>query len=107
MKNTKMSGSIVLLAAFLIIGTVSVIGCKKQSSPSPAPAASESEAQPAAPAVAAAVEQTICPVMGGPVNKDIFVEYQGKKVYFCCPSCKADFEKNPEKYLPKLPQFKK
>lgn len=104
MKNTKMSGSIVLLAALLIIGTVSVIGCKKQSSPSPAPAASESQAQPAA---AAAVEQTICPVMGGPVNKDIFVEYQGKKVYFCCEQCKAEFNKEPEKYLPKLPQFAK
>jgi YHS domain-containing protein len=101
MKNTKISGSIILLA-ILIIGVVSVIGCKKQSSPSPAPAASESGAQPAA-----AVEQTICPVMGGPVNKDIFVEYQGKKVYFCCEQCKAEFNKEPEKYLPKLPQFAK
>ncbi|MCX5632693.1 MAG: YHS domain-containing protein [Phycisphaerae bacterium] len=104
MKNTKMSGSIVLLVAFLIIGTVSVNGCKKQSSPPPAPVASESGAQPAQ---AAAAEQTICPVMGGPVNKDIFVEYQGKKVYFCCEQCKAEFNKEPEKYLPKLPQFAK
>jgi len=104
MNNTKMSGSTILLAIFLIIGTVSVIGCKKQSSPPPAPVASESGAQPAA---AAAAEQTICPVMGGPVNKDIFVEYQGKKVYFCCEQCKAEFNKAPEKYLPKLPQFDK
>ena len=104
MRSMKMSGSIVLLAVFLIIGVVSVIGCKKQSSPPPSPVASVSQAQPAG---AAAVEQTICPVMGGPVNKDIFVEYQGKKVYFCCEQCKADFEKNPEKYLPKLPQFAK
>lgn len=105
MKNTKMSGSIILLAVFLIIGTVFINGCKKQSSPPPPkPVASESGAQPAA---AAAVEQTICPVMGGPVNKDIFVEYQGKKVYFCCEQCKAEFNKEPEKYLPKLPQFAK
>jgi YHS domain-containing protein len=60
------------------------------------------------------VEQTKCPVefkgpieMGGPIDKDIFVEYQGKKVYFCCWRCKEEFEKNPEKYLTKLPQFKK
>ncbi|MGB8225848.1 MAG: YHS domain-containing protein [Sedimentisphaerales bacterium] len=103
MKNTKMSGSIVLLMIVLIIGVVSVNGCKKQPSPSPAPVASESQTQPAAPAA----EQTICPVMGGPVNKDIFVEYQGKKVYFCCEACKAEFNKEPEKYLPKLPQFAK
>lgn len=54
----------------------------------------------------AGTEQTICPVMGGAIDKDIFVEYQGKKVYFCCAACKPEFEKNPEKYLSKLPQFK-
>jgi Cu(I)/Ag(I) efflux system membrane fusion protein len=55
----------------------------------------------------AATEQTICPVMGGTINKDVFTVYKGKQVYFCCPGCKPEFEKNPEKYLAKLPQFKK
>ncbi len=53
----------------------------------------------------AAAEQTVCPVMGNPINKDLFVEYQGKKVYFCCPGCKPEFEKDPAKYVAKLPQF--
>ncbi|AQT69482.1 Cation efflux system protein CusB precursor [Anaerohalosphaera lusitana] len=52
-----------------------------------------------------ATEQTICPVMGGKINKDIFVEYKGKKVYFCCAGCPEEFQKNPEKYIDKLPQF--
>ena len=26
-------------------------------------------------------------------------EYKGKTYYFCAPGCKADFEKDPEKYL--------
>ena len=30
----------------------------------------------------APVEQTLCPVMGGQINKDNFTEYHGKKVYF-------------------------
>ena len=51
-------------------------------------------------------EQTVCPVMGGAINKEIFAEYKGKKVYFCCSDCVAEFKKNPEKYLAKLPQFK-
>jgi Cu(I)/Ag(I) efflux system membrane fusion protein len=51
--------------------------------------------------------QKICPVMGGAINKDLFIVYKGKKVYFCCPVCKPEFEKEPEKYLAKLPQFKK
>jgi len=50
-------------------------------------------------------DQTLCPVMGGAINKEIFTEYKGKKVYFCCPGCIAEFEKDPQKYLPKLPQF--
>lgn len=53
-----------------------------------------------------AVEQTTCPVMGGAINKAVFVEYQGKKVYFCCAGCEKDFLANPEKYIAKLPQFK-
>ncbi|MFH1715724.1 MAG: YHS domain-containing protein [Planctomycetota bacterium] len=55
----------------------------------------------------ATAEQTLCPVMGNPINKDLFVEYQGKKVYFCCPACKPEFEKDPAKYVAKLPQFQK
>jgi len=55
---------------------------------------------------AAAGEQTICPVMDNPINKDVFVEYKGNKVYFCCPDCKAKFNADPEKYIAKLPQFK-
>ena len=51
-------------------------------------------------------EQTICPVMGLAINKNLFTMYKGKKVYFCCPGCKPEFEKDPEKYLAKLPQFK-
>ena len=58
-------------------------------------------------AVAAVTEQTTCPVMeGNPIDKNVFVEYKGKKVYFCCDDCKAVFEKDPEKYISKLPQFK-
>lgn len=49
--------------------------------------------------------QTACPVSGKPIKADKFVEYKGKKVYFCCPGCPGAFEKNPEKYLSKLPQF--
>ena len=51
-------------------------------------------------------EQTLCPVMGGAINKKYFIDYEGKKVYFCCPGCEKTFLNDPEKYLDKLPQFK-
>ena len=62
--------------------------------------------QEAKKAASAEIEQTVCPIMGGKINKSVFTEYKGKKVYFCCAGCKPTFEKNPEKYIAKLPQFK-
>jgi YHS domain-containing protein len=56
--------------------------------------------------IAAAAGQTTCPIMNLAIDKKVFVEYKGKKIYFCCPDCKPDFEKEPEKYIAKLPQFK-
>ena len=47
----------------------------------------------------ALVPQKTCPVMGGTINKEIFVDYKGKRVYFCCPGCPVTFKKDPEKYL--------
>jgi YHS domain-containing protein len=52
--------------------------------------------------IALAVPQTTCPVMGGDINKDIYADHAGKRVYFCCPMCDRPFKKNPEKYLKKL-----
>lgn len=94
----KQFGIVSILVILLLIGLVALIGCKKKSEP-----AAPSET---AEAVSEEIQQTICPVMAGPIDKNIFTEYKGKKVYFCCASCKDAFEKEPEKYLEKLPQFK-
>ncbi len=47
-------------------------------------------------------EQTICPVMGGKIDKSLYVDSQGKRIYVCCKSCIDKFKKEPEKYLKKL-----
>jgi YHS domain-containing protein len=46
--------------------------------------------------------QTNCPVMGGTINKDIYADYEGKRVYFCCAGCIPEFQKDPAKYIKKL-----
>ena len=46
--------------------------------------------------------QTNCPVMGGTINKEVSTDYQGKRVYFCCPGCIPEFKKYPAKYIKKL-----
>ena len=48
------------------------------------------------------IKQENCPVMGNKINKDIYTDYQGKRVYFCCTECKDTFSKDPEKYLKKM-----
>ena len=45
---------------------------------------------------------TTCPVSGdklGDMGKPYVFVYKGQEVKLCCPDCKADFDKNPDKYM--------
>ncbi|OGJ87305.1 MAG: hypothetical protein A2268_01840 [Candidatus Raymondbacteria bacterium RifOxyA12_full_50_37] len=46
--------------------------------------------------------QRTCPIMGGPINKKMFVDYKGKRIYVCCARCLPDVKKNPEKAIKTL-----
>lgn len=46
--------------------------------------------------------QDKCPVMGYQPNAELYTDYKGKRIYFCCASCPEEFKKDPEKYLKKL-----
>jgi YHS domain-containing protein len=110
-------GTMLLATGILLVGLFMLNGCKKDE-PKPAETTTSqmqdmkghglaSMTDKPIEAVAAAIEQKTCPVMGNPINKDLFVEYKGKKVYFCCPECIEKFKAEPEKYIAKLPQFQK
>jgi len=78
---------VVLLAGVLVIG---LAGCKGKSdtgtdSNAAAKAAGETT-------TTAAVAQTTCPIMGKPIDKAVFTEYKGQKVYFCCQGCADKFQ---------------
>jgi YHS domain-containing protein len=46
---------------------------------------------------------TVCAVNPhDPVSPQYFSIYEGKKVGFCCPDCKAAFDKEPAKYMANL-----
>ncbi|MBA4386533.1 MAG: hypothetical protein C0404_01050 [Verrucomicrobia bacterium] len=50
--------------------------------------------------IALAKAQTTCPVMkGGKINKKVFVDVQGKRIYMCCPGCTDAIKKDPAKYI--------
>ena len=103
-----------IVTSLLLGGLIMLNGCKK-SEPAPSETSTETvqhqgheqiaKMEESAETVAAAIEQTTCPIMDSPINKALYTEYKGKKVYFCCPGCKEKFEQEPEKYIAKLPQF--
>jgi len=55
-----------------------------------------------APSVEKVTPQTTCPVMGGKVNPDQYVDVKGFRVYVCCPGCVAKIKAAPDKYLAKI-----
>jgi YHS domain-containing protein len=109
MENNFLKGKIMkkemLLVSMLLVGILFFAGCSQKSEPT-----SEEEIGDAIGSVVSEVEkvvaeQTMCPIMDKPINKDIFVEYEGKKVYFCCNGCDGKFKADPAAYMAKLPQF--
>jgi YHS domain-containing protein len=110
-----MKTSTIILSTIAVALAFGFSGCKKKEQTA-APAKEMSmegmhmqaaDANKTAAETAAPGEQTLCPVTGDKIDKNIFVEYKGKKVYFCCKMCVAPFNKDPEKYISKLPQFQK
>jgi len=48
------------------------------------------------------VEQTVCPVMGGKINKAVYVDADGKRIYLCCKGCVDKVKADPSKYISQL-----
>lgn len=46
--------------------------------------------------------QTTCQVMGGAIDKNQYVDHDGKRIYICCKGCEAPLKKDPAKYIQKL-----
>ena len=87
----RKTGWIVTVAVAVLVTGGAVSGIAGDEAPRPVPAATN-----------VVKHQTMCPVMGGAVNKKFFVDYQGKRVYFCCNDCPATFKKDPVKYIKKM-----
>lgn len=76
-----------------VVGALALAACSSGGgtyAPSPAPAP-----QP----TAAGISNTICPVMGRPVNPSVPTSvYQGRVIGFCCRACKPMFDADPSAY---------
>ena len=43
--------------------------------------------------------QTVCPVMGNPIDSAAYTDIQGQRVYHCCKGCSAKLTADPDKYF--------
>ena len=43
--------------------------------------------------------QTQCPILGGNIDKSVFADHDGKRIYFCCPACETPFKKDADKHI--------
>lgn len=46
--------------------------------------------------------QTTCPMMGTPIDKKVFVDHDGKRIYLCCADCVKGFQADPDKQIKKM-----
>ena len=83
------------IAVTILLGGV-LSGCQPGE---PAPPAEPSRQGEAA---AGEIAQKTCPVMGRPINPEVYVDHEGRRIYFCCQACVAKFKADPEKYLAKV-----
>jgi YHS domain-containing protein len=81
-----------VLALALTVGIV-VTACKREALQGGAPPSPVHDAP----------LQAFCPVMRGPVDTSIYMDYEGRRVYFCCPQCREEFARDPGKYEKNLP----
>lgn len=46
--------------------------------------------------------QTQCPMMGGPIDKNVYTDYKGKRIYFAGEMCRGMFLEDPQKHIDKM-----
>ena len=95
MKTTLMASAGLVLA--VLVG-----GCGKKAGPAKDVGGTRSPEATTVAAKPAAGTQTKCPIMGGAIDKDIYADHAGKRVYFCCPMCIGKFKADPAKHIKRL-----
>jgi YHS domain-containing protein len=46
--------------------------------------------------------QLVCPVTGRGIDKNIYIDHEGRRVYLCCRQCVETFKSDPESFVTAL-----
>lgn len=94
----RCSIAVILVAVFAATWRADALGASAAPS---ATTASESRVQDAD-----RPTNTMCPVTTDEsIDPDVFTEYEGERIYFCCRRCLRQFERNPQEYVVNLAAF--
>jgi YHS domain-containing protein len=69
------------------------------------PSGKTAEPQPKKEDIQNSKKQIYCPIMGNKVDdvdRKLFVDYKGKRIYVCCSRCLSIVKADPEKYIKAL-----
>jgi YHS domain-containing protein len=50
----------------------------------------------------ASQRQELCPVLGDKVDRSVYMDHEGRRVYFCCSACIARFTEAPARYMKEM-----
>lgn len=100
MKHERMIGA---LAAALALGMVASVMAQEQAAPAKDAAAAPSAMTcPMAKDMPAAKPQTICPITGEKISKDVFVDVEGVRIKVCCQDCIEKVKADPKAAIAKI-----
>lgn len=95
----------VMITVLALAGAIASSSSVLAKQPTDTGAASKASSSQVAPKVFASPQKegtrATCPVTGEEftiAKGTLHAEHKGKHVYFCCPGCKKDFDKDPDKY---------
>lgn len=80
-----------------VIAGIVAMGALAVQAEGPAPAGT-----PPAKETKAVKAQTLCPVAKGAINKSLYADVNGKRIYVCCAGCLDPIKKDPAKYIKQM-----
>lgn len=101
MNRKTLRGAVLLAPLVLLLGCTAQQKAPDSSAQGPDGKGGGMSAMPAAGDVAPGTAMIACPVSGHEVPRDkaYTIDYEGKKVAFCCADCEEPFRAEPAKYM--------
>lgn len=88
---------VVLMLSVMGMGLMTMSCAKEEKTPKKAEEVAPKDAGSQAPKT-----QTIDAFSGNPIDKNIYADHKGKRIYFCCDNSRRTFYDDPEKYIKKF-----